>query len=152
MSLFISDDRGVTEPYTDLPAIGLVSIGIVLFGYLLVSAYFTYASAAYLVAEQDALRVVALSLASDQAIAADGLSGVMDAKKLGDQRSFTGATGRYGHPGSSLVVTIEAGSHCWKAGVQGQGRSASYRLPICVVLNDVSTMPGFLTVTSWERA
>ena len=148
---FINDDRGMTEPYTDLPAIGIVSIGILLFGYLMVSGYQSYSLSAYYAEEKDDLRAIALSIISDPAIASDGCSGLMDVTKLDNSRTLAEMARRYGHPGCPIVVKIEAGGHDWKSGESGRGRSGSYRLPICVQLNDATTVPGLMTITSWER-
>lgn len=150
MYSYISDDRGATEPYTDLPAIGLVSIGILLFGYLMTSAYFTYASSAFYAQETDDLRAIAMSVAGDPGIIADGRSGVMDAKKLDDDLAMAELVRGYGHPGSHVEIRVDAGSHTWCAGETGRGASSSYRLPICVMLNDATTIPGYLTVTCRE--
>ncbi|WP_424357853.1 hypothetical protein [Methanocella sp. MCL-LM] len=150
MYLFTSDDRGMTEPYTDLPAIGLVSVGILLFGYLMTSAYQSYSSSAYYAQEMDDLRAIAVSMAGDPAIAADGSQGLLDAKKLDNTKALAEMTGRYGHPGSAVSVEIEAGEYHWSAGASGAGRSARYRIPVCVVLNDASTISGFLTVVCRE--
>ncbi len=152
MYSFINDDRGMTEPYTDLPAIGIVSIGILLFGYLMVSSYQSYSLSAYYAAEKDDLRAIALSIISDPAIVSDGFSGLLDAKKLDNSRAMAEMAGRYGNPGCRIMVTIEAGEHDWNAGEPGRGRSGSYRLPVCVRLNDATAVPGFITITCWERS
>lgn len=150
MYSYINDDRGATEPYTDLPAIGLVSIGILLFGYLMTSAYFTYASSAYYAQETDDLRAIAMSAAGDHAIVVDGCSGVLDAKKLDNCQAMAELAGRYGHPGSQVEIRVDAGGRTWRAGETGRGVSASYRLPVCVMLNDATTISGSLTVTCRE--
>ncbi len=151
MYSYISDDHGATEPYTDLPAIGLVAIGILLFGYLMTSAYFTYASDAFYTQETDDLRAIAISIAGDPGLIVDGRSGVMGAKKLDDGLAMADLAGRYGRPGSKVEIRVEAGGHTWHAGETGRGVSASYRLPICVVLNDATAVSGYLTVTCRER-
>lgn len=152
MYLFINDDRGVTEPFTDLPAIGLVSIGILLFGYLMTSAYQSYSSSAYYAQEMDDLRGIAVSMASDPAIVADGQSGLLDAQKLDNSRAMAEVAGRYGHPGCTVAMEIDAGEYHWTAGDAGTGRSARYRLPVCVILNDARTVSGFLTIVCREGA
>lgn len=150
MCLSTSDDRGATEPFTDLPAIGLVSAGILLFGYLMTSAYFSYTSAAYYAAENDDLRAIALSVASDPSLVVDGCSFLADAGKLEDSGAMAALAGRYGHPGCPLAIRVETPGHTWTCGEPGKGRSASYRLPICVRLNDATTVPGSLVITTWE--
>ncbi len=81
-SSFIDDDRGVTEPYTDLPAVGLVVVGILLFGYLLCSAYSAYAAKASYADMKEDLRTLAVALSGDPGIACEGGTAVLDARKL----------------------------------------------------------------------
>jgi hypothetical protein len=146
---FTSDDRGVTEPYTDLPSLAIVAVGLMLFGYLVLSAYTSYASSAYFAAEKGDLRSVAMAIESDPSLALAGRPGVLVAGKLDDAGS--GALSGYGHPGSALRATVEASGYRWQIGEASNGVSASYRIPVTILLNDARCVPGTLTVTAWER-
>lgn len=148
---FTSDDRGATEPYTDIPALGLVTIGVVLFGFLLASAYSSYAAKAYCAAERDDLRAIAITLAGDPSIACDGLYGVLDARKLDRVTGAPDPLKKYGRPGSGVSVRVEADKLSWDIGRPGKGRSVPYRLGLTVALNDARAEPGFMTVTVWEE-
>lgn len=149
MYSFISDDRGVTEPYTDLPSLAILAVGLILFGFLIFSAYTSYASSAYYAAIKGDLRAVTLAIESDPAIISDGHPGVLVASHIDSEGQ--GALSGYGHPGATLQATVEAQGYRWQIGETSKGVSASYRVPVTVLLNDARSLPGTLTVTVWER-
>ena len=146
---FISDDCGVTEPYTDLPSLAILAVGLLLFGFLILSAYTSYASSAYYAAIKGDLREVALAIESDPAITSEGHPGVIVASSI--DKTGVDALSGYGHPGAVLQATIEAPGYRWQIGEASKGVSASYRIPITVELNDARSLQGTLTVTAWER-
>lgn len=146
---FISDDCGVTEPYTDLPSLAILAMGLLLFGFLILSAYTSYASSAYYAAIKGDLREVALAIESDPAITSEGHPGVIVASSI--DKTGVDALSGYGHPGAVLQATIEAPGYRWQIGEASKGVSASYRIPITVELNDARSLQGTLTVTAWER-
>ncbi|HEY3421912.1 MAG TPA: hypothetical protein VGK13_02055 [Methanocellaceae archaeon] len=146
MYSFTSDDRGVTEPYTDLPSLAILAVGLMLFGFLILSAYTSYASSAYYVAIKGDLREVAMAIESDPAIISEGHPGVIIASNI-DKADLSG----YGRPGAVLRAIIEIPGYRWEIGESSKGVSASYRMPITVVLNDARSLPGTLTITAWER-
>jgi hypothetical protein len=146
MCSFIGDDRAATEPYTDLPALGIVAVGLIIFSFLMLSAYSSYASSAYYAGVKEDLRNMARMAACDPSIC-DG-AGTLDAHKL-DNASNNGFD--HGYPGSAVQVTVEAPGYQWRLGRSSRGRSASYALPVSIGLNDARCMPGTLTVTMWER-
>lgn len=151
MSLFSSDDQGVTEPYTDLPALGLVAIGLLLFAYMVLSAYSSYEAKAYYADRKDDLRTIAAAIAADTSVACEDMSCVLEAQKL-DNLSFRADVFRsYGNPGEQVAARIEGDIYAWSAGSQdSKARSASYRLPVTVRLNDARCVPGSLTVIASE--
>ncbi len=146
---FSSDDRGVTEPYTDLPALGLAVAGLLLFGYLLFSAYAAYADKAYYADVREDLRTMSIAIAGDPSLACDGRSFVLDARKLANASAGPDRLPGYGKPGESVAAEVVAGDYRWQIGAEG-GRSADYRLLVTVRLNDARCLPGTLTVTSSE--
>lgn len=151
MSLFASDEQGVTEPYTDLPALGLVAIGLLLFAYMVLSAYSSYEAKVYYADRKDDLRTIAGAIAADTSIACEDMSGVLDGQKLDNLSIHADVLGDYGNPGEQITVKIEGGIFSWSAGRQdGRVKSASYRLPVTVMLNDALCVPGTLTVTVSE--
>lgn len=149
MCSFTSDDRGVTEPYTDLPSLAILAVGLILFGFLVLSAYTSYASSAYYAAIRGDLREVALAIESDPAIISEGHPGVIVASDIDSVGHVV--LSRYGHPGAALQATIETSGYRWQIGESSKGISASYRMPVTIMLNDARSLPGTLTVTAWER-
>jgi hypothetical protein len=139
----------VTEPYTDLPSLAILAAGIILFGFLILYAYTSYASSAYYAAIKGDLRAVALDIESDPAIISEGHPGVIVASHI--DKAGQSALSGYGHPGAALQATIEAQGYRWQIGEASKGVSASYRMPVTVLLNDARSLPGTLTVTAWER-
>jgi hypothetical protein len=145
MCSFIGDERGATEPYTDLPALGIVAVGLIIFSFLMLSAYSSYASSAYYAGVKGDMRNMARAVACDPVIC-DG-AGMLDVHKL-DNASKNGFD--YGYPGSAVQVTVKAPGYQWRVGRSSRGRSASYMLPVSIKLNDARCIPGTLTVTMWE--
>lgn len=146
MCSFIRDERGATEPYTDLPALGIVAVGLIIFSFLMLSAYSSYASSAYYAGVKGDLRNIARVVASDPAISDS--PGMLDVHKL-DNASKNYFD--YGYPGSTVQVTVKAPGYQWHVGQSSNGRSASYMLPVSIKLNDARCIAGTLTVTMWER-
>ncbi|MGE5465289.1 MAG: hypothetical protein ACM3PB_00140 [Betaproteobacteria bacterium] len=142
---FINDDRAVTEPYTDLPAIGLVVVGVLLFGYLLCSAYSACAAKAAYADMKDDLRTLALSLSADPGIALDGGASVLDAHKLDNISTTSEMIRKYGRPGETVAIQVAAGGFRWSSGSMDRV-SAGYMLPVTVRLNDACCIAGTLTV------
>lgn len=149
MSSFISDDRAITEPYTDLPAVGLVVVGVLLFGYLLCSTYSTWAAKASYADLKDDLRTLALTLSADPRIAVDGGMAALDAHKLDNISSTTDLLRQYGRPGGTVVLGVAAGDFRW-ASVPAGKVSAGYLLPVVVRLNDARCISGTMTVSVTE--
>jgi hypothetical protein len=143
------DDRAVTEPYTDLPALGLVAVGILLFGYLLCSAYSAYEAKASYVDLKDDLRTMAVALSADPGITFDGISGIMDARKLDNLSLSASFLRKYGRPGEGVFIEIMADRHGWTSGASGKV-TAGYALPVTVRLNDARCLPGTLTISLTE--
>ncbi|MGA9140456.1 MAG: hypothetical protein WBZ29_09545 [Methanocella sp.] len=141
----------MTEPYTDLPALGLVAIGMLLFAYIIFSAYSSYEAKAYYADRKDDLRTLANAIAADPSVACEDMSCVLEAQKLDNVSGRTDVFRGYGIPGEKVKARIDGDIFAWSAGIQdSRARSASYRLPITVRLNDARSIPGTLTVTTSE--
>jgi hypothetical protein len=148
---FSSDERGVTEPYTDLPALGLVAIGMLLFAYMVFSAYSSFEANAYYADRKDDLRTMTLAIAADPSVACEDMSCVLEAQKLDNMSARADIFLDYGNPGEKVTARVEGDIFAWAAGVKESNiRSASYRLPVTVRLNDARCVPGTLTVTASE--
>jgi hypothetical protein len=149
MSSFTSDDRGVTEPYTDLPAVGLVVVGVLLFGYLLCSAYSAYESKTCYADLKDDLRLMAIAISGDSGIACEGCAAVLDAHKLDNLSVNEDLLRKYGRPGEAVAIAVAAGTLCWSSTPLNRV-TAGYVLPVSVRLNDARCLAGTLIVTLGE--
>jgi hypothetical protein len=148
-SSFIDDDRGVTEPYTDLPAVGLVVVGILLFGYLLCSAYSAYAAKASYADMKEDLRTLAVALSGDPGIACEGGTAVLDARKLDNISAGGDWLRKYGRPGQIVSIEVAADKLRWASSPVDKA-TAGYLLPVTVRLNDARCLSGTMTVSVSE--
>ena len=139
----------MTEPYTDLPALGLVVVGVLLFGYLLCSAYSAYASEASYADLKDDLRTMAMALSGDPALACEGGTAILDARKLDNLSAGSDFLRRYGRPGQTVALEIIVDGGRWSAGTVDHA-VAGYSLPVAVRLNDARCLAGTLTVSVAE--
>jgi hypothetical protein len=144
MCSFMRDERGVTEPFTDIPALGIVAVGLILFAYLMLSAYSSYAASAYYAGVRGDLRNVAHAAAADPSLTYAPYT--FDARKL-DNASVLRAD--YGY--QAIRMTVDAPGLSWSWGRASSGRSASCSLPVSVRLGDARCVTGTLKVTMWER-
>ncbi len=149
MSSFTSDDQGVTEPYTDLPAIGLVVVGVLLFGYLICSAYSAYASKTCYADLKDDLRTMAVALSGDPGIACEGGATVLDAHKLDNLSVDDTLLRKYGRPGEAVAIEVTAETFRWSSSPV-ETAIVGYVLPVSVRLNDARCIAGTLVVTLGE--
>lgn len=143
MCSFIRDERGVTEPFTDMPALGIVAVGLIIFAYLMLSAYSSYAASAYYADIRGDLRNVAHAVAADPALTDEPYT--FDAHKL-DNASLSAD---YGY--RAIQMTVDAPGHHWTWGRASRGTSESCVLPVSVRLNDARCVTGSLRVAMWER-
>lgn len=139
----------MTEPYTDLPAVGLVVIGILLFGYLLCSAYSAYASKTCYADLKNDLRTMAVALSGDPGMACEGSATVLDAHKLANLSTDDDLLRKYGRPGERVAIEVTAGTLRWSSSPVDTV-TASYVLPVSVRLNDARCLAGTLIVTLGE--
>ena len=145
MSSLARDDRGVTEPYTDLPALGLVVVGVLLFGYLLCSTYSAYASETSHADLKDDLRTMAVAISGDPALACGGGTGILDARKLDNLSAGCDFLRKYGRPGQTVALEISVDGQRWSSGSVDHA-AAGYSLPVAVRLNDARCLAGTLTL------
>ena len=155
MSSFTSDEKGLIEPYTELPAMALAVVGFIVFIALLTQAYTTYQEKSFIAGHyQDAANL---------------------ARKLGRDSSLTG-----GHPGvidSGNIERLDTAEIFQKYGsyynfmfkIDSNSEHRSYNIiiknpdfgdskigvsasiPITVRFNDVEEQPGTLTVKIWGK-
>ena len=143
MCSFIRDERGVTEPFTDIPALGIVAVGLILFTFLMLSAYSSYASSAYYAGVRGDLRNAAHAVAADPMLTDSPYT--FDARKLDNASPAE----EYGY--RAVHMAVDAGGYHWSWGRTSDGRSASCLLPVSVRLSDARCIAGTLKVTMWEE-
>jgi hypothetical protein len=144
------DDRGFSGPYTDLISAGMVFAGIIIFFYLMVSAYSSYTSSAFLFTSKEDIRALAGSMINDPIISADGYSGMLDAKKLDANNEIINIFRSPGHSGARSFVSIESSEKTWEFGQKGSGAVAIKKMPVSIRLNDARCIPGSITIMVWE--
>lgn len=143
MCSLMRDERGATEPYTDLPALGIVAVGLIVFAYLVLSAYSSYAASAYYAGVRGDLRAIAHAAAADPELTYAPYT--FEARKLDNA---TALQADYGH--RAVRMTVDAPGLRWSWGRASGGRAASCSLPVSVRLGDARCVTGTLKVTMWE--
>ena len=120
-----------------------MAVGLILFTFLMLSAYSSYASSAYYAGVRGDLRNVAHAVAADPLLTDSPYT--FDARKL-DNASTTDF---YGY--RAVQMAVDAEGYHWSWGRTSEGRSASSLLPVSVRLNDARCVAGTLKVTMWEE-
>lgn len=141
MCSFMRDERGATEPYTDMPALGIVAVGLIVFAYILLSAYASYASEARYADARGSLKNAAHAIAADPALTI--VPYTFDAIKLDRMQQ---ASAGYG----AITIAVEAPGYRWARGNASGGTKASCSLPVSVRLSDARCIAGSLTVSSGD--
>lgn len=146
MCSFISDDRGFTGPYTDTVAIGIVGLGLILFGFLVLEAYSAYAGDTYQAAARHDVRTIAGLVLTDPGLTYRGRPGVFDAAMLDSGPEIS----CYGYPGGCLSVEIDSYERSWHMGRMPERNIASYRTPVTVRLNDARSVGAIMIVKTGD--
>lgn len=157
MSSFTSDERGVIEPYTELPAMALAVVGFVVFIAIVAQAYATYEEKSYIAGHYQDAADLARKLADDGSLAGirpDVIdSGKLEAvrddpgdiiEKYGSYYNFMFKVESYSENRAYSIIIKSPELNETKKGV-----SAS--IPVTVRLNDVEEQPGILTVKIWSK-
>lgn len=158
MSLFTSDERGVMEPYTELPAMALATVGFVIFIALVAQAYSTYQQKAFIAEHYQDAANLAEKLGKDSMIASSVRPDLIDASRIEalshDPKELMEKYGAY----YNFMFKIEVNSENRRYSVivknpkisePDNGVSASR--PVTVRLNEVQELPGMLTVKIWRK-
>lgn len=151
---FINDERGLTEPYADLPAMALAVSGFVIFVALMAQAYSAYEEKAFIAEHYQDARNLAMKLTRDPALTVDTRSDMIDAVKFDAVSRDGNATfdlmDRYGgHYG--FIVKLEGGTYAGTIMNTTSSFGAAAAIPVTVKLNDVQSVPGTLTVKLWRK-
>ncbi len=158
MSSFTSDDRGVMEPYSDLPSMALAVVGFVIFIALVAQAYTAYQQKAFIAEHYQDAANLAEKLSKDSALLSctrmDVIGAVELEKVSGNHEELFRKYGSY-YNFMFKVETNQAG-RAYTAIIKDPdvaeskiGVSAS--VPVTVKFNEVQEVPGTLTVRVWRK-
>ena len=157
MSSFINDEKGMIEPYSELPAMALAVIGFIIFIAVLAQAYTTYQEKSFIAGHFQDASNLASKLGKDSSLTGTR-PGIIDSGKLetlkNDPDEIIRKYGSYynfmfkvesnsGERAYSIIIKKPDSAEP-KAGV-----SAS--IPVTIRLNDVEEIPGTLTVRIWSK-
>jgi len=157
MSSFINDDKGMIEPYSELPAMALAVVGFIVFIAILTQAYTTYQEKSFIAGHFQDASNLARKLGKDSSLIGTRPdiidSGKLEAlkndpdeiiKKYGSYYNFMfKVESNSGEKAYSIVI---------KKADSGEPKAAvSASIPVTVELNDVEEIPGTLTVRIWSK-
>ena len=157
MSSFINDDRGMIEPYSELPAMALAVVGFIVFMAVLAQAYTTYQEKSFIAGHFQDASNLASKLGKDSSLTGTR-PGMIDSGKLetlkNDPDEIIKKYGSYYN--FMFKVESNSGERAYSiiikkpnSGEPKTGVSAS--IPVTVALNDVEEIPGTLTVRIWSK-
>ena len=155
MSSFINDEKGIIEPYTELPAMALAVVGFIVFIAVLTQAHMAYQEKSFIAGHYQDAANLAQKLSKDSALTG-GSPGVIDSvelEKLDPAEIFR----QYGYY-YNFMFKIDSNSENRAYNIvikspdlreSKMGVSAS--IPVTVRFNDVEEQPGTLTVKIWRK-
>jgi len=157
MSSFTSDEKGMIEPYSELPAMALAVVGFIVFMAILAQAYTTYQEKSFIAGHFQDASNLASKLGKDSSLTGTR-PGIIDSGKLetlkNDPDEIIRKYGSYynfmfklesnsGERAYSIIIKKPDSAEP-KVGV-------SVSIPVTVALNDVEEIPGTLTVRIWSK-
>jgi len=155
MSSFTSDEKGLIEPYTELPAMALAVVGFIVFIALLTQAYTTYQEKSFIAGHYQDAANLAMKLGMDSSLTG-GQPGVIDSgnlEKLDTAELFQKYGSYY-----NFMFKIDSNSEHRSYNIiiknpdYGDSKiGVSASIPITVRFNDVEEQPGTLTVKIWGK-
>jgi len=155
MSSFTSDEKGLIEPYTELPVMALAVVGFIVFIAVLAQAYTTYQEKSFMAGHYQDAANLARKLGRDNTLTGDR-PGVIDSRKLEilDPVEIFRQYGSY----YNFMFKVDSNSEnrAYSIVIKNPrlrepkiGISAS--IPVTVRINDVEEQPGILTVKIWRK-
>ena len=155
MSSFTSDEKGMIEPYTELPAMALAVVGFIVFIAVLTQAYAAYQEKSFITEHYQDAANLARKLGRDSVLTG-GHPGVIDSGKL-EKLDTAELFRQYGsHYNFMFKIDSNSENRAYNIIIKNPdfgdskiGVSAS--IPITVSFNDVEEQPGTLTVKIWGK-
>lgn len=157
MSSFINDEKGMIEPYTELPAMALAVIGFIVFIAVLTQAYAAYQEKSFIAGHYQDAANLAGKLGKDESLAG-GRPGIIDSEKLetikNDPFEIIQKYGSYYN--FMFKVESNSGNRVYSILIKSPDLSesksgVSASIPVIVRFNDVEEQPGTLTVYIWGK-
>ena len=157
MSSFINNEKGIIEPYSELPAMALAVVGFIIFMAVLTQAYTTYQEKSFIAGHLQDASNLAKKLGIDSSLTGTR-PGIIDSGKIesikNDPEEIIKKYGSFydfmvkveSNPGEreySIVIKKP------DSGEPKMGVSAS--IPVTIGLNEVEEIPGILTVRIWSK-
>jgi hypothetical protein len=157
MSSFINDEKGIIEPYSELPAMALAVVGFIVFMAVLAQAYSTYQEKSFISGHFQDASNLAKKLRTDNSLTGTRPD-IIDSEKLeilkNDPSEIIKKFGSYYN--FMFKVESNSGERAYNiiinnpySSEQKAGVSAS--IPVTIGLNDVEETPGTLTVRIWRK-
>lgn len=157
MSSFFNDERGIIEPYSELPAMALAVIGFIVFFAVLAQTYTTYQEKFFIAGHFQDASNLAGKLGIDSSLTGTR-PGIIDSGKLetlkNDPDEIINKYGSYYNfrfkvesNSKDRAYNIVIQKH--DSGESKAGISAS--IPVTIGINDVEEIPGTLTVRIWSK-
>lgn len=155
MFSFFRNEKGLIEPYTELPAMALAVVGFIVFIAIVSQAYTTFQEKSFITGHYQDAANLAQKLGSDSALTG-GRPGIIDSGRLetlntaeifqqyGSYYNFMFKIDSNSEKRTYSVIFKKPDSSESKIGV-----SAS--IPMTVRFNDVEEQPGTLTVKIWRK-
>ncbi len=157
MSSFINNEKGVMEPYNDLPAMTLALVGFIIFMALLAQSYTAYQQKAFMAEHYQDAENLAEKLSRDGALTG-GIPDVVDANKIEElNKNPDELMQKYGtYYNFMFKVEINSAVRTYSRVIRNPYASeskigVSASIPVTIKLNDVQELPGTLTVKMWRK-
>lgn len=157
ISSFINDEKGIIEPYSELPAMALAVVGFIIFMAVLAQAYTTYQEKSFIAGHFQDASNLAKKLGKESSLTGTR-PGIIDSGKLESLKNDPDEIfKKYGsYYNFMFKVESNSGERAYSiiikkpdSGEQKVGVSAS--IPVTVALNDVEEIPGTLSVRIWSK-
>ncbi len=157
MSSFFNDERGIIEPYSELPAMALAVVGFIVFIAVMAQAYTTYQEKSFIAGNFHDASNLAGKLGTDSSLTGTR-PGIIDSGKLkalkNDPAEILKKYGSYYN--FMFKVESNSGEKAYNIVIKelesgGSKTGVSASIPVTIGLNDVEEIPGTLTVRIWSK-
>lgn len=156
MSSFISNEKGVLEPYADLPAMALAMVGFIIFIALLSQTYTVYQQKTFIAGHYQDAANIAEKLGKDSDLKNSMRPDTIDASKI-EALNAGELMQKYGsYYNFMFKVEVNSAGRTYSKVIKAPGAveskiGVSASIPVTVKFNEVQELPGTLTVKIWRK-